>query len=349
MPVKIAIDVMGGEHAPHAPVRAAILYARERPDIQIVLIGDEAKIYSNVENSLPTNVNICHTVDVITDNDEPVRAVRRKTQASLVLAAGMVRDGVADAMISAGNTGALVASGLLVVGRMAEISRPALAPVLPSFERKGVLLLDAGATMDATAQNLVQYAHMGAIYSKDVLGIESPRIGLINVGSESGKGTALYKEAHELLKQTDINFVGNIEARFLMSGVCDVAICDGFVGNVILKTAEGLGMGIFSALRDTLTEKWTTKLAALILKSSFRTFRNRFDYAEYGGAPFLGVNGGVFKAHGSSKERAWFTAIQQAVKFVEGRTLERLSRRLHELTAQDETHDVLQPEGGTGK
>lgn len=327
--MKIVVDAMGGDFAPQAPVLGTVQFAGDHPEVTFVLIGDETRIRA-VKPTLPTNVQIVHTSVVVEATDEPVRAVRRKRDSSLVLAAQMVHDGEADVMISAGNTGALVAAGLLVVGRLEGIERPALAPVLPTFNGGGVLLLDAGATMDTTSENLVQFAHMGSAYSRYVLGVSNPRVGLLNVGTEEGKGNALTKATYPMLKASGLNFVGNIEARDLLNGSCDVAVCDGFAGNVILKLVEGVGLGIFGALKETLTTNTVSKLAAGVLKPGLKKFRDRFDYAEYGGAPFLGVNGGCLKAHGSSNQRAWYTALAQAIRFVEERLLEKMSESLHE-------------------
>ncbi len=327
--MKIVVDAMGGDFAPRAPVLGTFRFATEHPDINFTLVGHEGQIRA-VNPDIPKNIEIQHTESVIAADDEPVRAVRRKRDSSLVTAAKMVHDEEADVMISAGNTGALVAAGLLVIGRLEGIERPALAPVLPTFDGGGVLLLDAGATMDTSSTNLLQFAHMGSAYSRYVLGVTNPRVGLLNVGTEEGKGNGLTKETYPLLKASGLNFVGNIEARELLNGSCDVAVCDGFAGNVILKLVEGVGLGIFGALKESLTATTASKLAAAVLKPSLRKFRDRFDYAEYGGAPFLGVNGGCIKAHGSSNERAWYTALRQAVRFAEEGLLEKMSASLHQ-------------------
>ena len=326
--MNIIVDAMGGDLAPGAPVRAVAAFATEQPRAKFSLVGDETKILSAVSGKLPSNVVIVHTTETIEAEDEPVRAVRRKPDSSLVKAARMVREGEADVMLSAGNTGALVAAGLLVVGRLQGIERPALAPVLPTFAGGAVLLLDAGATMDTSSENLLQFAQMGSVYSSLVLGVENPRIGLLNVGTEDGKGNALTKETFGRLKDSGLNFVGNVEARELLNGQCDVVVCDGFVGNVVLKLVEGVGLGIFGALKETLTQSFTSKLAAAALKPSLRAFRDRFDYAEYGGAPFLGVAGGCIKAHGSSNERAWYVALTQGLRFAEQGVLAKLSEQI---------------------
>ncbi|GMA49088.1 phosphate acyltransferase [Alicyclobacillus contaminans] len=325
--MRIAIDAMGGDHAPMAPVQGASAFAEERPDVEVLLIGDEAQIRQ--VRALPANVRVEHTVSVVEPGEEPVRAVRRKPDSSLVTAARMVKEGAADAMVSAGNTGALVAAGLLVVGRLEGIDRPALAPVLPTFDGRGVMLLDAGATMDANSRHLLQFALMGSAYSKYVLGVERPRVGLLNVGTEEGKGNAVVKDTYGVLKAFEqIHFAGNVEARDLLSGSVDVVVCDGFVGNVVLKLVEGVGAGVFGALKEAFLKNWWTKLRAAAIAPTLRPFRRRFDYAEYGGAPFLGVAGGCFKAHGSSNARAWYVTCTQAARFVENRLLNHIAEDL---------------------
>lgn len=335
--MRLAIDVMGGDDAPNAPTYGALEVAASRPDVRFALIGDEQAIRSSMAGRQPDNVEVVHAPDVIDPGEEPVKAVRRKTQSSLVRAAAMVRDGDADVMVSAGSTGALVAAGLLILSRIKGIERPALAPVLPTFAGSGMLLLDAGATMDASPQNLLQYATMADIYSRYVLGVAKPRIGLVNVGTEAGKGNGLTKAAYSEFEKASFHFVGNVEARELLDGVCDVAVCDGFVGNVILKLVEGVGMGMFKALRETVSQASVPqKLGGLMLKPVLREFRDRFDYAEYGGAPFLGVAGGCIKAHGSSNARAWYTTLNQAIQFSE----QALQNKIEEALSSTEAHSV---------
>lgn len=326
--MRIAIDAMGGDHAPKAPVHAGCEFAEKYPGVDVIFVGRQAEVEGAFPAAVPSNVRVEHAETVISGDDEPVRAVRRNRESSLVKAAEMVRDGRADAMLSAGNTGALVAAGLLVVGRVEGIERPALAPVLPTFDGRGVLLLDAGATVDASAQNILQFAHMGSIYSRDVLGVEAPRVGLLNIGTEETKGNQVTKEAYALLAASALNFVGNVEARDILDGSCNVVACDGFIGNIVLKTIEGVGLGLFAELKKTLTAKASGRLAGAIARPSLRAMRTRFDYAEYGGAPFLGVAGGCLKAHGSSNQRAWFKALEQAEKFTRNRLLDKLTNAL---------------------
>jgi glycerol-3-phosphate acyltransferase PlsX len=324
--ITIVVDAMGGDYAPDAPVEAVRQAATTFSDTRFIVIGNEEKINGVAGASFPGNVTIHHTDVVISGDEEPVRAVRRKPDSSLVMAAKMVSDNKADVMVSAGNTGAIMAAGALVMGRLKNVERPALAPVLPTFNGSGVLLLDAGATMDASAENLLDYAYMAAEYTKYVLDIENPRIGLLNVGTEDTKGNAVVKQAFLLLSESSLNFVGNVEAREMMAGCADVVVCDGFVGNVVLKLAEGLGLGLFAGLKEVMTESGlVTRMAAGVLAPKLRTLRSRYDWAEHGGAPFLGVAGGCIKAHGSSNPRAWYMALTQAHKFAANDVLAKLT------------------------
>jgi phosphate acyltransferase len=313
--MKLAIDAMGGDNAPKEIVLGAMKATRHFPNLHITLVGDEAKIKNFLSNN--ERIEIVHTDEVILGTDEPVRAVRRKKNASMVLAAQLVADGKADACISAGNTGALMASGLFVVGRIEGIDRPALTPTLPTIGGEGFLLLDVGANVDAKPEHLLQYAIMGSIYCNKVRGIESPRVGLLNIGTEEKKGNELTKQAFELLKNSNLHFVGNVEARDLLEGVADVVVTDGFTGNMVLKTIEGTAMSVFKMLKGALTSNLKSKLAAAVLKPDLRELKNKMDYSEYGGAGLFGLKAPVIKAHGSSDSQALFSAIKQAVIMVE--------------------------------
>lgn len=307
--MKIAIDVMGGDHAPKQPVLGAMKAVREFPDIEMILVGNEKEINEHLINN--ERISIVHTEEKILGTDEPVRAVRRKKNASLVLAAQLVKDGEADACISAGNTGALMAAGLFVVGRIDGIDRPALAPTLPTIDGEGFVLLDVGANADAKPEHLVQYAIMGSIYAQKVRGIENPRVALLNIGSEEKKGNELTKQAYGLLKEAKINFTGNVEARDLLNGAADVVVTDGFTGNMVLKTIEGTAMSVFSMLKVGLMSNTKSKLAAAMLKPQFKAIKNQMDYSEYGGAGLFGLKAPVIKAHGSSDDHAIYNAIRQ--------------------------------------
>ncbi|MDQ1146743.1 glycerol-3-phosphate acyltransferase PlsX [Bacillus sp. SORGH_AS 510] len=312
--MKLAIDAMGGDNAPKEIVLGAMKAVEAFSDIHITLVGDENKIKETL--TAHERISILHTTEVILGTDEPVRAVRRKKNASMVLAAQQVADGEADACISAGNTGALMAAGLFVVGRIDGIDRPALAPTLPTIGGEGFLLLDVGANADAKPEHLLQNAIMGSIYSQKVRGIEKPRVGLLNIGTEEKKGNELTRQAFELLKNADVNFVGNVEARDLLEGVADVVVTDGFTGNMVLKTIEGTAMSMFKMLKSALMSSFTSKLAAAVLKPNLMTLKSTLDYSEYGGAGLFGLKAPVIKAHGSSNGQSIFSAIRQTREMV---------------------------------
>lgn len=325
--MRIAIDAMGGDHAPKAIVEGAISAAQEWPDMEIILVGDQSRLESLV-GSLPSNLRIHHASEVIGSDDEPVKAVRRKKDSSMVVAGRLVREGQADAMISAGNSGALLATGLLVVGRIPGIERPALAPIIPTLDGRGVLALDLGANMDATPDQLMQYAIMGSIYRNKVHGIQNPKIGLLNVGTESSKGNELTKQAYPLLEQAPVNFVGNVEARDILKTECDVIVCDGFAGNILLKTLEGAAGTLIGMLKTEFKRSFMTKMAALIMKPGLSQFK-KFDYKEHGAAPLLGTNGLVLKSHGSSDAKAIKNGVRQARTALQNNLLESIAKEFN--------------------
>ncbi|MBP2077620.1 phosphate acyltransferase PlsX [Oceanobacillus polygoni] len=313
--MRLAIDAMGGDNAPKEVVLGAMDAISEIENLNITLYGDEKQIKPLLTND--NNIEIVHTDEVITSDDEPVRAVRRKKNASLVLMAQAVKDGYADACISAGNTGALMSAGLFVVGRIPGIDRPALSPTLPTVDGKGFLMLDVGANVDAKPDHLVQYAIMGSIYSEKVRQIQNPTVGLLNVGTEDGKGNDLTKKTFELLEKAPVNFVGNVEARDILNHAADVVVTDGFSGNVALKTIEGTAQTIFTLLKETFMASTKTKIAAALAKNDLRGLKDKLDYSEYGGAGLFGLAAPVIKAHGSSNSRAILSAIKQASYMVE--------------------------------
>lgn len=323
--MKIAIDAMGGDNAPQAIVEGAIESVNKWQDLEVILVGDEAAIRAHMPGTID-RLHIKHTTEVIATDEEPVKAVRSKKDSSMVVAANLVKSGEADAFISAGNTGALMTAGLLIVGRIKGIERPALSPIFPTAGDNGVLVLDVGANVDAKAQHLYQYAIIGSLYAEKVMGIQNPRVGLINIGSEEKKGNELTKETYPLLQNAPINFIGNVEPRDIPFGVCDVAVCDGFTGNVLLKTMEGTAQVIFKFLKEGMTSSLKNKLAASMLKGSLRGIKNRLDYKEYGGSPLLGLNGAVFKAHGSSDARAIVNAVEKAKTFLDQNVIKTMSQ-----------------------
>ncbi len=313
--MRIALDAMGGDNAPRSTVEGAVQAVSADPTLTVVLVGDERAIKAHLPAQVPEGIEIHHTSEVIEATDEPVKAVRRKKDSSLVVAVELAKNGEVEAAISAGNTGALMTAGLLVTGRMQGIERPALAAIIPNRKGRVTLVLDVGANMDAKPLHLVQYAIMGNLYAEKVLGYANPRVGLLNVGTEEAKGNELSKAAYPLLAATRLNFAGNVEARDVMEGVCDVLVCDGFAGNVMLKAFEGAASAILSELKQEFTSSFLNKIAAAILKPSLSRFKKRMDYAEYGGAPLLGLRRPVIKAHGSSDERAIKNAILVAARF----------------------------------
>lgn len=320
MMINIAIDAMGGDNAPKAVVEGAMEAIQVIENVQITLVGNEGQIKQFLTND--ERISIIHTDEVITGEDEPIRAIRRKKQSSLVLTATEVKEKRAHACISAGNTGALVVAGLFIVGRMKGIERPALSPTLPTIDGKGFLLLDAGANVDATAENILQYGIMGSVYAEKVRGIDKPRVGLLNVGTEEGKGNNVTKKAYELLSDAPVNFIGNIEARDLLDSVADVVVTDGFSGNITLKSIEGAAMSVMKMLKETLMSSWKTKLAAGFIKSDLNQLKEKWDYPEYGGAALFGLAAPVVKSHGSSNSRAIYHTIKQTVTMVEGNMIE---------------------------
>ena len=334
--MKIIIDAMGGDNAPQAPVEAAIK-AVDDFGIEIVLVGKthiiEKELSKHKYNK--EKISIRNAEEIITNYEESAKAVRSKKDASVVVAANMLKDDEGDAMLSMGSTGALLAAGLLIVGRLKGILRPALAPLLPSAKRP-TLLMDAGANLNCKKENLVQFALMGSIYMKNVMGIDSPKVGLLSNGEEEGKGDGLTKETYPLLKTAPINFIGNIEGRDIMEGNTDVTVCDGFVGNVVLKTIEGMGSVVGREVKEIFKVSIITKIGALFVLKGIKKFKNKMDYREYGGAPLLGTKKPVIKGHGSSDTKAVYNAIGQAVKFVNTKITDQIYEKLKEQNSKTE-------------
>jgi len=328
--MKLAIDAMGGDNAPKEIVLGAMKAIQAFQDLHIILVGNETEIKAHLINE--DRITIVHTDEVILATDEPVRAVRRKKDSSMVLAAKLVADGEADGCISAGNTGALMAAGLFVVGRIEGIERPALSPTLPTISGEGFLLLDVGANVDAKAEHLLQNAIMGSIYCEKVRGISNPRVGLLNIGTEEKKGNELAKQAFELIKEANLNFVGNVEARDLLDGVADVVVTDGFTGNMVLKTIEGTALSVFKMLKTTLYSSLKTKIAAAVLKPDLMELKTKMDYSEYGGAGLFGLKAPVIKAHGSSDANALYNAVRQAREMVEKEVSETIRSAVEKTT-----------------
>lgn len=307
----IAVDAMGGDHAPQAIVEGVNRAIAEFKDIEIQLYGDEAKIKPYL--TATERVSIIHTDEKINSDDEPAKAIRRKKKASMVLGAQAVKEGQADAVVSAGNTGALLAAGLFVVGRIKGVDRPGLMSTLPTLDGKGYDMLDLGANAENTAIHLHQYAVLGSFYAKNVRNIDRPRVGLLNNGTEDTKGDPLRKETYALLAaDTSLNFVGNVEARDLMNGVADVVVADGFTGNAVLKTMEGTALNLMGSLKTSIKEGGLiAKLGALFLKDSLYRLKNTLDYTSAGGAVLFGLKAPVVKCHGSSDAKSVYYTLKQ--------------------------------------
>ncbi len=337
--MRIAVDAFGGDHAPEAVVKGCVAAIKEC-DAELILVGKEKVIAELLKDEdIPTGrIRIHHAEEVIETGDAPVEAIRRKKDSSLVVAMNLVKSGDADAVVSAGNTGAYLAGAFRFLGRMEGVKRPALTTVMPTVGSPGVIL-DVGANADCRPQQLVQFAHMGAVYAENVLEIKKPRVALLNIGAEEAKGNALTKETYQLLKETSLNFVGNIEPRDVPYGVADVIVCDGFTGNVVIKLIEGTASALFTMLKDVFYKSTITKLAAGILKPGLKKVKGRMDYSEYGGAPFLGIDGVVFKAHGSSDAKAIKNAVVAASRYVETGVNEKIKQALSVYTAAEDTED----------
>lgn len=308
---KIAVDAFGGDYAPEQIVEGA-LQAADSEGTYIILTGDEKRLKSLVSGKAGSNrIEIVHAPEIIHMDESPVEAVRQKGESSLVKAAQIVRAGEASALVSAGNTGATLASSLLVIRRIKGVERPAITSLMPT--RTGVsLIVDAGANVDCRPSQLVQFAKMGSVYAEQVLKVHRPRIGLLNIGHEPSKGNHVAQETYELLQQSSLHFVGNIEGRDISRGEIDVVVCDGFVGNVVLKFAEGLSEALFGMMKEEFTSTISAQLGALLLRPGLKKIKNRVDYTEYGGAPLLGVDGVVIIAHGGSNAKAIYNAIRVA-------------------------------------
>ena len=317
--MRIAVDAMGGDFAPAEIVKGCVK-ACDRTDAEIVLVGREEAIRAEFEKlefaPEGSNISILDAREVIRSDESPVRAVRHKRDSSMVKCINMVRDGQADAMLSAGNTGALMSAALLYLGRIEGIERPAIVSAYPLLGRKGrfALLVDAGANAECKPSNLLGFAYMGSIYMSSAFGVENPKVGLINIGTERNKGTALLKDSFMLLENSAVNFIGNIEARDIPKTQADVLVCDGYTGNIVLKLTEGVAWNILKLIKEKMTENLSAKFAALPFAAKLKSLKKDFDYSTYGGAPILGVKGLVFKMHGSSSSKAACNAVIRAAE-----------------------------------
>lgn len=319
--MKIAIDAMGGDYAPEEIVLGALKGARMFPDLELILVGQEGILKKNFP-TLPSNVRIHHASEVM-EMDESVEVLRRKKDSSIWVATKLVKDQEADAVISAGSTAAQMASALLLLKRIEGIDRPAICSVFPTL-KGGKVILDVGANTNVEAKQLVQFAIMGKTYAEVVLKINNPQVALLSNGTEAGKGNDIVVQAHQMLKQAQLNFIGNIEGRDIPVGTYDVAVCDGFVGNVVLKLAEGLAGSIFELMKREFKKDIRGKLGAALLMPGLKNIKKMMDYAEVGGAPLLGVKGVSIICHGSSKNLAIQNAISVARDCVAGNFIEKM-------------------------
>ena len=331
--ISIAVDAMGGDHAPAAIVEGALAAARHL-DIRVALVGQTAAVQNALDaypdaGSLP--VSIVDAPDVIEMADAPAAALRRKPRASIRVAADLVARGDASALFSAGHTGATVMAAYSAFGMIPGVDRPALATTIPTRERPAVLL-DAGASVECRPQHLLQFAIMGSVYARLALGADRPRVGLLSIGEEETKGNELTRDAHRLLKASPLNFIGNVEGREIYSGVADVIVCDGFTGNVVLKTSEGLVDTVEALLGDELQGTFSSQVGYLLSRRAFRRFQRRVDYSEFGGAPLLGVAGLAIVGHGRSSVKAVRNAIAMAYRFVQSDFIQRVERDISRAT-----------------
>ncbi len=319
--MKIAVDAMGGDFAPREIVKGALNAALEL-GLGIILVGDEellrAELYDCDTSGL---VSIVHAPEVIDMKEHPAVAVRRKKGSSIVRAAQLVKEGSAAAMVSAGSTGAVMASALLGLGRIKGVDRPAIAGVLPN-EKGLTVLLDAGANVDCKPQHLLQFGIMGYLYAKKILGIANPRVGLLSNGEEETKGNEVTQAAYPMLLNAGINFIGNVEGRDIFCGTVDVVVCDGFIGNIVLKTGEGLAGALLKMMKEEVTKSWLAKMGTVMAEPALKGLQRRIDYSEYGGAPLLGANGVFIICHGRSTAKAIKNAINVAGESVENRLVE---------------------------
>jgi len=343
---RIALDAMGGDHAPSEVVKGALLAAAEFP-VEIILVGQEdvvrRELTAAATGPIPRNMDVFDAREVVTMEDTALAPLRRKRNSSVRVCANLVAEGRAQAFVSAGNTGATWTSARAVMGMIEGVSRPALATVVPSLKGH-TLLLDVGANVDAKPNHLREFAVMGHFYAQMLFGMEAPRVGLLSIGEEEGKGNELTKETFRVLKETGLNFIGNAEGRDVYNGNADVVVCDGFIGNVVLKASEALGEFVSTTLKEELTRSWKRKIGAILARSAFDGLKKRMDYSEYGGAPLLGVKGGCIVCHGRSNAKAIKNAIRVARNFAINHIDEKIGTKVNDLHKREHASSVLATE-----
>jgi glycerol-3-phosphate acyltransferase PlsX len=330
--LKIAVDAMGGDHAPGEIIRG-VLEATKQFNQQVILVGDESLIQKEIAGYRSELLSVVHAPETISMRESPVAAVRRKKNSSVVKAVQLIQDGLADAVVSAGNTGAVMTAGLLLLGPVPGIDRPAIAIILPN-KRGRTLLVDAGANVDCKPFHLLQFGIMGYLYMQEILGVSQPKVGLLNIGEEETKGNELTLAAFQLLRRVNINFIGNVEGREIYEGTADVVICDGFIGNIVLKAEEGMITALLDMAKDEIKRNPLAKLGMAMLMPTLRNFWRKLDYAEYGGAPLLGLDGIVIVCHGRSSARAICNAIRLARESVENKLVLAIKKCIQESLIQ---------------
>lgn len=335
--MRIILDGMGGDNAPLEIVKGAV-EASSKIDHQIVIVGREEEINAELAkyNYDESKIQVVHTSEVIENEDSPVKAIRRKTDSSMVKGLTMLKDGEGDLFISAGNTGAYMAGSLLILGRIPGVDRPAIASIYPiAGGALPSIIVDAGANSECRPSNLLEFAIMGSLYMEKVMDRKNASVGLVNLGIEENKGTTVTKAAHKLLKEADINFIGNVEARDVPKGACDVIVCDGFTGNIILKLTEGFAWNLLKTMKKKFTDGISAKMGAVLLAGKVKEIKDEFDYSEYGGAPILGVNGHVLKIHGSSGSAAVKNAIIKGIPYAQENVVGRITSAMEGIDVEE--------------
>jgi glycerol-3-phosphate acyltransferase PlsX len=326
--MRIALDAMGGDYAPAVTVEGAIETANDLEDIDITLVGDEASLQRELDGKKysPNRISIKHASQIVSMDESPSVAIRKKRDSSISRGIELVKKNEADAFVSAGHSGVVMAMALLLLGASSNVDRPAIAATMPTLKAPFVLI-DAGANLYCKPENLLQFALMGSFYCGGIFGKSEPTVALLSIGEEDTKGNELTKEAFKLIKKADINFAGNIDGKDIFAGIADVIVCDGFTGNIVLKTSEGLADAIVKMLKREIVDQSVGRIGYLLLKSAIRSFKKRVDYSEYGGAPLLGINGTCIISHGRSTAKA----IRNALKFAADLS----SKRIHEAIASE--------------
>ncbi len=343
--MKVLVDAYGGDNAPQEIVNGALLALYKYPDLQITLVGKEEPLKDMLAQKSydKSRLTIINASEVIDCDDAPVNAIRTKKDSSIVVALDNLKTGEYAGLVSAGSTGAVLSGAVLKLGRLNNVSRPALAPLLPTKNGGRVMLIDSGANMDCKPINLCHFALMGSTFMKTMFGIETPRVALLSVGTEETKGNQLVLDTFNQLKGLDINFVGNMEARDALSGQYDVIVADGFAGNVLLKGMEGALKNMMGVVKDALTSSLKTKIGALLIKKSLKTELKKYDYEQYGGAPLLGTKYLVFKSHGSSKAKQILASIEQIVEYTQKDLLNKIQQTMQNVVITEEQQKTDEP------